>query len=148
MNRFAVSFVIGISCCIIYSCSYNSSKISENKFIGTWKLEGRAMYTDMLIKINRENNELIGRIFKKNTNKYVQLFADSNDVWISEIKRNSNFEFTIKESKIARELFGLYNQSTSQELKVQFLNDSIIGCAIKDENPLSSKVRYCRVKDL
>jgi hypothetical protein len=77
----------------IFGCSNKFNKTPEENFIGIWKIEGRSMFNGIQIKIKKEDNELIGRIYKLNDNKLVQLFADSNDLWVSGIERKSNFEF-------------------------------------------------------
>jgi hypothetical protein len=130
---------------LFFSCSNKYSTVPEDKFIGIWELKGRSMFDSIQIKIDRENKELVGRVYKINSNKYVKLFVDSNAVWTSEIKRSSNFEFDIKENKIAKELFGAYGQSTSQEFKVQFIDDNTIGLATGSSDPLKSIVQYKRI---
>lgn len=133
---------------LFYSCSNKYNTVQEDKFIGIWELTGRTMFDGIQIKIDRENKELVGRVYKVNTNKYVNLFVDSNAVWTSEIKRSSNFEFDIKENKIAKELFGVYGQSTSQEFKVQFIDDNTIGLATGSSDPLKSIVQYKRITNV
>ena len=129
----------------LLSCSEKFKKVSEDKFIGTWEMKGTSIMDGTQIQIQKENNNLVGRIVKLNDNKYVKLFADSNEVWISEISRNSNFEFKLTESKLGKDLFALYGQKTNQEFKVQFINDSIIGLAIESSDPSTSTRIYKRV---
>lgn len=73
----------------ISGCSNKFSKTPEENFIGIWKIEGRSMFNGIQIKIEKEDKEFIGRIFKLNDNKLVQLFADSNEIWVSGIERKS-----------------------------------------------------------
>lgn len=129
----------------LLSCSEKLKTVSEDKFIGTWEMKGTSIMDGTQIQIQKENNKLVGRIVKLNDNKYVKLFADSNEVWISEISRNSNFEFKLTESKLGKDLFALYGQKTNQEFKVQFINDSIIGLAIESSDPSTSTRIYKRV---
>lgn len=132
---------------ILFAC--DTSKMSEtpdSKFIGTFELKGRSMFDKMEITIKRENKNLIGRITKVNNNKFVKLFCDSNDVWISEIKRNSNFEFAITENKIGKALFSLYDLSTKNEYKCQFINKTDFALCGKSENPQNSELIYKKIK--
>lgn len=129
----------------IAGCSNKFNKTPEENFIGIWKIEGRSMFNGIQIKIEKEENEIIGRIYKLNDNKFVKLFADSNDIWVSGIERRSNFEFNLTEKKIAKDLFSLYGLSTSQEFKVEFFNKNAFGLAIENSKPLNSKIIYRRI---
>ncbi len=129
----------------ISGCSNKLKKTPAENFIGIWKIEGRSMFNGIQIKIEKNENELIGRIYKLNENKFVQLFADSNDVWVSGIERRSNFEFALTEKKIAKDLFSLYGLSTSQEYKVEFFNENAFGLSIDNSKPLNSKIIYRRI---
>jgi len=129
----------------LFSCSDKFKKVSEDRFIGTWELKGASILDGTQIQIQKENNKLIGRIVKLNDNKYVKLFADSNEVWISEISRNSNFEFNLTESKLGKDLFSLYGQKTNQEFKAQFIDDNTIGLATESSDPTTSTRIYKRV---
>lgn len=133
---------------LLFSCSDKFEKVSEDKFIGLWKIKGKSLTEGMQIKIERENNELVGRIYKLNDNKYVKLFADSNAVWVSEINRVNNYEFNLKENKIAKELFAAYGQSTSQEYTVQFIDDNTIGLAKGNSKPTASDEQYRRINNV
>jgi hypothetical protein len=148
MNHLTKTVLTLITVLLLFSCSDKFDKVSEDKFIGLWEIKGKSLTNGMQIKIERENNELIGRIYKLNDNKYVKLFADSNAVWISEIKRANNYEFNLKENKIAKELFALYGQSTSQEYKVQFIDDNTIGLATGNSDPTASKEQYRRINNV
>ena len=129
----------------LFSCSDKFKKVSEDKFIGNWELKGASILDGTQIQIQKENNKLVGRIVKLNDNKYVKLFADSNEVWISEISRNSNFEFNLTESKLGKDLFSLYGQKTNQEFKAQFIDDNTIGLATESSDPATSTRIYKRV---
>lgn len=104
------------------------------------------MFNGIQINIEKEDKEFIGRIFKLNDNKLVQLFANSNDIWVSGIERKSNFEFALTEKKMAKDLFSLYGLSTSQEFKVEFFNKNAFGLAIENSKPLNSKIIYRRIQ--
>jgi hypothetical protein len=122
--------------------------VQDDKFVGLWEIQGRAIFDGIQIKIEKENNNLTGRIYKLNNNKFIKMFADSNDIWVSEITRTSNFEFKLTEKKIAKDLFALYGQSTSQEFKVQFLDDNSFGLAKDNSDPIVSKVIYKRINNV
>lgn len=130
---------------LISGCSNKLKETPAENFIGLWKIEGRSMFNGIQIKIKKEDNELIGRIYKLNDNKLVQLFADSNDIWVSGIERLSNFEFALTEKKIAKDLFSLYGLPTSQEFKVEFFNKNTFGLAVDNSKPLNSKIIYRRI---
>jgi hypothetical protein len=129
----------------LFSCSEKTKEISEDKFIGIWEIKGTSIMDGTQIQIQRENNRLIGRIHKLNDNKYVKLFSDSNEVWIPEISRVSNYEFKLIENKIGKELFALYEQKTNQEFKVQFIDDNTIGLTINGSDPSKSIRIYKRL---
>lgn len=129
----------------LFSCSEKTKEVSEDKFIGIWEIKGTSIMDGTQIQIQRENNRLIGRIHKLNDNKYVKLFSDSNEVWIPEINRISNYEFKLTENKIGKELFALYEQKTNQEFKVQFIDDNTIGLTINGSDPSKSIRIYKRL---
>jgi hypothetical protein len=129
----------------VFGCSGNFKETPDDKFVGTWEMKGRDMFDGIQIIIAKKDNKLVGRISKLNANKYVKLFADSNDVWVSEIKRTSNFEFKLTEKKIGRDLFSMYGLSTSQEYRVQFIDDNTIGLASDNTDPLLSTTIYKRL---
>lgn len=134
LATFAVLFLLGC----------NSGKLSEtpmNQFIGTWRLEGRSLYENVEVKIGWKNDKLTGTILKLNDNKYVNLFMEEKDVFVSEIKRTSNFQFVLKEKKVAAELFAAYGNSGTQEFEVQFENKNTI---LLGKNGSSGK--YIRMK--
>lgn len=140
------SFTLLFSLVLFNACSDKYSKVPDEKFVGIWQVQGRSMFDGIEIKIEKADNNLTGRIYKLNDNKFIKMFADSNDVWVSEITRKSNFEFKLTEKKIARDLFSLYGLSTSQEFKAQFIDDNTIGLATESSDPRVSKILYKRVK--
>ncbi|WP_417265485.1 hypothetical protein [Brumimicrobium sp.] len=97
------------------------TKISDSNFIGNWELKDRGILEGIEIEIARdEKGELHGEITKLNDNKYVNLFMEVGDQLLTGIRRNSNYEFTITEKKIAAPLFSIYGQSTSKDYKSIF----------------------------
>lgn len=128
---------------LLSSCS---EPISENKFIGTWELTGRKMFNGMEVEIKKENEILVGRIRTLNDNKYVKLYVREGEIWIPAIKRISNSQFRLKEKKLAYELFSLYGLSTSEEYKVEFIDNNSFGLATNNKDPLESSIIYKRVK--
>ncbi len=131
---------------ILTGCTEKLSKVPEDKFIGIWEIKGVSMLEGMQISIQNENNHLIGKVYKLNENKYVRMFVDSADIWISEIKRNSNFEFKLTENKIGKELFSVYGQKTTEDFKVEFIDENSFGLAGENSDPLKSTRIYRRIK--
>jgi hypothetical protein len=129
----------------ISSCD-KTNPIPDDKFVGTWELSGRGMFDGMQIQIEKKDNKFIGKIIKLNDNKFVKLLSDSGDSWISEIKRTSNYEFKLTEKKVGSELFSSYGLSSSQEYKVQFIDDNTIGLATENSDPKASTITYKRIK--
>lgn len=146
MKRILILIFIG---CLFVSCDSNKlEKIPMEKFIGIWELKGRTMFEGIKIEIKPSgNSELVGRIVHLNQNKYVNIFANINDIWVSEISRSSNYQFKITEKKIANELFALYGISSSTEFSGEFLDSNIIGLAKGTADPLKSDVQYHRVNE-
>jgi hypothetical protein len=128
--------------CLFTGCA---EKISEDAFVGTWELTGRSKFDGIRIKIEKHDDVLTGRIVKLNNNKLVKMFADSSDVWVSGIQRTSDFEFKLTERKLAADLFSLYGQPTSQDFKVEFIDDNTIGLATEGADPQKASVLYKRV---
>lgn len=131
---------------MLTSCSTELMKISDERFVGIWEIKGDGMLEGVQVMIHKENNKLVGRLYKLNQNKYVKLFADSSMTWIPEIKRSSNFEFKLIEKKIGSELFSLYGQKTTQDFNVRFIDENTIGLATENSDPLKSTRIYRRVK--
>lgn len=132
----------------LYNCtSSNFQKVPEEQFVGIWELKGRSMFDGIKIKIEKnDDSELIGRIIELNENKYVKMFADSNDIWVSKISRSSNFQFKLTEKKIGKDIFSLYGLSTSTEYKVEFIDSTTIGLSESNSDPSKSDVVYKKVE--
>lgn len=130
---------------LFIGCDGKFDTVPETRFIGDWELIGRSVFEGMIIKIEIENNILIGRVSKLNENKYVKMFSEINDIWISEISQTSNYQFKLTEKKIAGQLFSMYGLSTSSEFKVEFIDDNTFGLGTKSQDPSKSKVIYKRV---
>ena len=107
---------------IATSCdSSKTSKTSESQFVGKWVVSERGMFDGIEIEIKKQSEGgYFGEISKLNDNKYVLMFMEKGDKFISSIKRKSNFEFTVNEIKIASPLFSAYGQSTTAEFKATF----------------------------
>lgn len=135
---------------IVSLLACNTSKLKEtsmDKFIGEWKIEGRSMFEGMTISINKnKEGKLKGVISKLNDNKYINMFAEINDTWVSSINRNSNYSFSITEKKIGAQLFSLYGQSTSTKFNTQFIDDNTFAIAKGNANPTKSSILYKRIK--
>lgn len=131
---------------ILTNCTEKFNKVPEDKFIGIWEINGVSMLNGMQIIIQNENNQLIGKVYKLNENKLVRMFVDSSDVWVSDIKRNSNFEFKLTENKIGKELFSAYGQKTTEDFKVEFIDENTFGLAGENSDPLKSTRLYRRIK--
>lgn len=110
--------------CLATFISCDSAKLSETPekdFVGVWKLTDRGMFEGIEIDIAKdERGNLIGTIAKLNEDKYVNMFMEEGDKFITGISRNSNFEFTISEKKIAAPLFSAYGQSTTSQFTATF----------------------------
>ncbi|MGM0479978.1 MAG: hypothetical protein ACQERC_12225 [Bacteroidota bacterium] len=109
---------------VLSSCSSSSfSKVPKETFFGKWKLQTKNILNELEIEIKKnDKNKMIGVVSKLNTDKYVSMFMEVGDIFISQIKRNSNFEFTIRQKKIAAPLFSLYEESTSVAHNATFNN--------------------------
>lgn len=125
-----MKYVLGICFLWLTLVGCDGSKLKEtpdSQFIGTWKLVDRGMLEGLEVKISKdEKGNLIGLVSKLNDNKYVQLFMEVGDKFVSGIKRNSNFEFVLSEKRIAAPLFSSYGQSTTDEFKVRFKDKNTI----------------------
>ena len=140
--------IIFLSTIILLFISCDSGKLNKTpmeNFIGVWEIQGRSMFNGIEISIAKSNSgSFVGKVVKLNDNKYVQMFLEKNALWITEIKRSSNYQFTLREKKIASELFSLYGQETSVEFKVQFINENSFGLATGNLDPIESTVIYKR----
>ncbi len=141
-------FVLTIFSTIIITISCGDHKlVPDSQFIGTWELTGRSMFDGIKIKIEKTgDNNFAGRIVKLNDNKFVKMFADLNDVWVSGISRSSNFKFQLTEKRIGRQLFSLYGLGSSDKYNVEFIDEDSFGLAEGNSDPLDSDIVYKRVK--
>ncbi len=132
---------------LLFGCTERTALKPMKQFIGRWELSGRKMLEGIQVDIkwDKEEKALVGRIVKLNDNKYVQLFASLNDKLVSGIRRTSNFQFILTENKIAKELFGTYELSGSQEFNVEFIDSKTIGLAKGNANPGKSTVVYRKI---
>lgn len=135
----AVLLVVCLGCSEI-------NKVPDESFAGTWELTGRKIYQGIHIRIEKEGDEFVGRIVKLNDNKYVNLLTDSNAVWVSGVKRLSNYQFRLTENKIGKELFSVYELPTSQEFEVEFIDENSFALGKNNADPLKSAIVYRRVR--
>lgn len=143
----SIMLILVLFTLVLSSCEGDKfQKVSIDKFEGTWELKGRTMFDGITIQIEKDNQgELKGKIVALNENKFVQLFAEQNDTWVSTIKRISNYEFKLVEKKIGDALFSMYGMDTSKDFKVQFIDENTIGLSSGSSDPKTSTVKYLRV---
>ena len=119
-----MKYLIVILSLMTIASSCDTSKMSEtpdSQFLGTWVLSERGMFEGIEIEITKnKKGNFTGLVKKLNDNKYVQMFMQEGDKFLSGIKRNSNFKFVISEKKIAAPLFSAYGQSTTTEFDAKF----------------------------
>lgn len=130
---------------LVFGCTDKMTEVPLDNFVGLWELKGRSMFDGIQIRIENHNAKLTGRIVRLNDNKLVRMFADTSDIWVSDITRSSNFQFRVTERKIARDLFSIYGLSTSQEFLTEFIDDNTIGLATDSSDPQKSTIIYKRV---
>ncbi len=134
---------------LLISC--DTSKLHEtpiDNFEGIWELSGRTMFDGIKIKIEkRDNGDLMGKVISLNDNKYVKMFVEPNDIWVTGISRSSNYEFKLTEKKIGSVLFSVYGLSTTNEYKVEFIDDDTIGLGRDNSDPTKSPIKYIRLKN-
>lgn len=112
-------------------------------------IEGRTIFNGIEVSIQQEDNgKLSGNVIKLNDNKYVNMFVEKGDNWVSDISRVSNFEFKLTEKKIGSALFELYGQTTSVELEVQFIDNNTISLGKLSSHQGRSAVVYRRVEKI
>ena len=131
---------------LVMGCSEKMKEVPSARFIGLWELKGRNMFDGMQIRIENKNDKLTGRIVKLNKNKLVKMFADTSDIWVSDITRSSNFQFRLTERKIAKDLFSVYGLSTSQEFRAEFIDDNTVGLGTDNSDPQKATIMYKRVE--
>jgi len=145
ISRLLFAVLLGF---VILSCDRTKLKKTPiDNFVGVWVLDGRPMFDGVKIRIEKnETNEFVGKVLSINENKYVKMFVDSADVWVTEIKQSSNFEFNLTEKKIGSALFALYDQSTKTEFKVQFIDNDTFGLETGSSDPTKSTIIYKRIE--
>ena len=136
---------------LFISTSCDTSKFQETpieNFEGIWQLEGRSIFDGIQIRIEKNSSgNLFGKVISINDNKYVKMFVEPNDIWVSGISRTSNYEFKLTEKKIGSALFSLYDLSTTNEYKVEFIDENTIGLGTGSSDPIGSSIKYVRVKN-
>lgn len=131
----------------LFSCDGSKTqKKPINLFEGVWELQGRSMFDGIQIKIEAIEEGFEGHVIKLNDNKYVQLFMEEGDQWVSGIRRTSNFEFIMTEQKLGKELFSMYGLDAKQDFKVQFIDDNTFGLSKGSAEPKESKLIYKRAE--
>jgi len=142
ITGFGIILLLGL---LITSCDKLNETPIEN-FKGTWKLEGRSMFNGIEIKIDENSNgKLIGKVISLNDNKYVRMFVELNNTWVTGIRRTSNYEFRLTEKKIGSDLFSIYGLETAKEYKVEFIDEDTIGLGSGDSKPTDSSMKYIRI---
>ena len=131
---------------ILTGCEGNFDKVPKEQLVGQWELNGRSMFDGIRINIELQENKLTGKINQLNENKFVKMFCEVDDIWISDISRNSNYQFLMTEKKIAGQLFSIYGLSTSTEYKVEFIDENTIGLGSNNQDPQKSKITYKRIE--
>ena len=147
-HRSIQSIVAIILATVLFSC--DTSKLQETPmhgFVGVWELSGRSMFEGIKVEIKaKKDGGYIGHIVELNSNKYVTMFAEVGDVWVSGIERKSNHEFILKEKKLASPLFSSYGISTTTEYKVEFIDQATLGLGSGSSDPSVSTNVYRRVE--
>ena len=145
ISRLLIAVILGL---VVLSCDTSKFKKTPiDNFVGVWELQGRPMFEGIKIRIEKnEANEFAGKVVAINEDKYVKMFVDSADLWVTDIKQSSNFEFRLTEKKIASELFALYGQDTKTEFKVQFIDKDIFGLDAGSSDPTKSTIIYRRIE--
>ncbi|MFW5804598.1 MAG: hypothetical protein ACOCWG_05155 [bacterium] len=133
---------------LMTSCDKSKlSKTSIDNFLGTWELKGRPMFDGIQIEIKEESDgNLTARVITLNDNKYVRMFVEPNNVWVTEISRISNYEFMLIEKRLGSELFSIYDLPTTSEYKVVFIDKNTIALGVNGTDPYDSKLKYIRIE--
>lgn len=145
-NKLLFALLSGVM--LVSGCdSKKWSETQDGKFVGTWIYEGRSIYNGMTVEITRnKKGSLEGKLKTLNDNKLVKLFADTNDVVIADITRNSNFQFSITQNRIGKELFGMYDVETSDKYTAEFIQDNLIGLSRGTGSPKDASIKLRKVK--
>ena len=105
------------------------------------------MFNGIQIKIEKtEDNKFKGRVVKLNNNKYVKMLVELDDLWVTEIKRSSNFQFILTKKIIGSDIFSLYGLKTTKTFNVQFINNNKVGLDVGSKDPSKSKMIYKRIE--
>lgn len=133
---------------LLTSCNENKiSKTPIENFLGIWELKGRPMFDGIQLEIKKESDgNLTARVITLNDNKYVQMFVEIDNIWVTEISRISNYEFSLIEKRIGSELFSIYELSTTNEYKVVFIDKNTIALGVNGTDPYESKIKYVRIE--
>jgi len=129
------------------SCGEEFDEINDEQFVGQWELTGRSAFNGMVIQIDKKGGRLTGQIVELNDNKYIQMFSEVGDLWVADISRRSNYQFSLTEKKIASQLFSMYGMSTSTKFAVEFIDKNSFGLASSGSDPLRSEIVYKRKTD-
>ena len=144
MLRKKRTYLIIIISVLISGCDYQY--VEDEQFVGKWELKGRSSFTGMQIEIQKEEGVLKGKILKLPESEIVNMFAKEGDIWVKNIKRTSNYSFKLSETRIASELFSMYDLNTSTVFKAEFINENKIGLAERNGDPQNSNIYYERIK--
>lgn len=112
-----IIFVFGL---LIIGCD-KLKEVPLDKFVGIWELKGREMFDGIQIKIEKKDENLTGKIVKLNENKLVNMFADNEDVWVSDISRSSNYQFRLTEKKWLETYFRYMDYLLHKNLRLSSL---------------------------
>lgn len=131
---------------LLFSCSDEYQKKELTDFNGTWMVQGAGITDSVQFTIEIQEDRVTSQITQLNSNKWVKDFSVVGDKWVSTIERESNYQFKLKEKKIASDLFSLYDLSTSASYFVQFAHPDTICLSSSKSKILKSTHRYVRVK--
>lgn len=146
ISRLLIAVFTGL---VIISCDTSKLKKTPiDNFVGVWEIQGRPMFNGIKIRIEKtDKKEFVGKIVAINEDKYVKMFVDTFDIWITGIKQSSNYEFTLTEKKIGSALFALYGQDTKTEFKAQFIDKDSFGLETGNSDPTKSTIIYKRLDE-
>lgn len=143
---------INISIIILLLCTYscNPSKLKEipiDQFIGKWEIENNSIYNGIQIEFKKDKkSQIYGSIIKLTDNKWCQIFADSSFVLYTDIKRNSNFQFSLTENRIGKEFMSLYDLPTKSEYIIEFIDTNTIAFVKGNKKAIYSDYKLKRIK--
>lgn len=124
-----------------------------NRYIDHFKIEGywRIIKADdsskgTVICISKKKDVYVGRIYKKNDNKYVKLLVDSNDVLFTSIYKLSKVQYKFVKTKIGATLLSDYGLSTEQEYSAMTDNADTLKLIRKDNYTHTPDIILVRYK--